>query len=201
MKIFFKLLLIGILMQCSFAYTMEPEAFKKERAEEHDLERFWLQVPGQYRVYLDMVGDLFHAGHINAIKHAIRAACMRFHCEPQDVYMIIGVNGDADCASYKRLPILNVDERCEEIAACRLVNQVIKNSPLVLTAEFLDQNHIDLVVHGDDFDPVKARLYYGVAMDRSIFQTIPYTKGISTSDIIRRILGRAEELSAQLATK
>lgn len=201
MKLFLKLLFVVVLAQCSFAYGMESEALKQERVERRSLERFWLQIPGQYRVYLDMVGDLFHAGHIKAIEHARRAACERFHCEPQDVYMIIGVNGDADCAGYKRLPILNVDERGAEIAACRSVDQVIKNSPLVLTAEFLDEHHIDLVVHGDDFDPVKARLYYGVAMDRDIFQTIPYTKGISTSDIIRRILARAEELSAQLASK
>lgn len=201
MKFFLKLLLIAIFSQCSFAYTMEAESFKKERAEAHAMERFWLQVPGVYRVYLDMIGDLFHAGHVKAIEHAIRAACERFHCEPQDVYMIVGVNSDEDCASYKRLPILNVDERCAEIAACRLVNHVIKNSPLVLTGAFLDEQYIDLVVHGDDFDAEKLRRFYGVAIDRGIFQTIPYTRGISTSDIIRRILGRAEELAAQLATK
>jgi len=135
------------------------------------------------RVYVDMVADLFHAGHINFIKQA-RAF---------GDYLIVGLNGDEDCTSYKRKPILTIDERIAIVSACRYVDEVIANAPLSVTAEYLDGHQIDVVVHGDDFDEETIRKYYGAAIDRGIFKTIPYTKGISTSEILRRILSRGSE--------
>lgn len=151
------------------------------------------QVPSKKirRVYIDMVGDLFHVGHINAIKKAREFGD----------YLIVGVCGDEACTNYKRLPILNLEERVAAIAACRYVDEVIPNAPVAVTAELLDKYKIDVVVHGDDFDQEKMRKYYGVAMDRGILKIVPYTQGVSTSDIIRRVLSRADELSAQLAKK
>lgn len=137
------------------------------------------------RVYIDMVGDLFHVGHINAIKNARQFGD----------YLIVGVCGDEECTSYKRRPILTLDERIEEIKACRYVDEVIPNAPVSVTKEFIEKYKIDIVVHGDDFDQEKMTRYYGAAMELEILQIVPYTKGISTSDIIRRILSRAEELA------
>lgn len=137
------------------------------------------------RVYIDMVGDLFHIGHINAIKNARQFGD----------YLIVGVCGDEECTSYKRRPIETLEERVEAIKACRYVDEVIPNAPVAVTKELIEKYKIDVVVHGDDFDEAKMRKYYGVAMDLGILQVVPYTKGISTSDIIRRILSRAEELA------
>ncbi len=150
----------------------------------------------KHRVYVDMVGDLFHIGHINAIKNAIKKACEVFTCSEQDICLIVGVCGDEECTSYKRKPILTTEERCAAIGACRYVDEVVPNAPVAVTAKFLDEQHIDMVAHGDDFDQEKMRKYYGAAIDRGILLVVPYTQGISTSDIIRRILSRAEELSA-----
>lgn len=140
------------------------------------------------RVYVDMVGDLFHFGHVNAFKKA-RAF---------GDYLIVGLCCDEDCASYKRRPIMTLEERVEAISACRYVDEVIPNAPLAVTAEFLDEHKIDIVVHGSDFSAETMEKYYKVAIERDILRIIPYDKRISTGDIIRRILKRRASLSPLL---
>lgn len=76
------------------------------------------------------------------------------------------------------------------ISACRYVDEVIIAPPLRPTKEWLKEHHIDLVIHGDDFS--KELLYdqYGSSLDLGIFRSVPYTPGISTSQIIQRITHR-----------
>jgi len=75
--------------------------------------------------------------------------------------------------------------------ACRYVDEVLYDDvPLVLTKEFLEKHKIDIVAHGDDFDKEKLTKYYGVPIELGIFRTIPYTTGISTTDILNRIKER-----------
>jgi len=55
---------------------------------------------------------------------------------------------------------------------------------------FLNEHKIDVVAHGSDFDQEKVNKYYGAALKRGIFKTVPYTPGVSTTEIINRILER-----------
>lgn len=138
------------------------------------------------RVYADISGDMLHAGHMEFFKQA-RALGDE---------LVIGVLSDEDIASYKRLPILTLQERATMVRACRYVDEVIEGPPLCASREFLIKHRIDFVVHGDDFDPKSplAKSQYGPAMEMGIFVQVPYTAGISTTDIIHRILARADEL-------
>lgn len=61
------------------------------------------------RIYIDMVGDLFHYGHVNALKQ----------CKDEGDYLIVGVHSDKTVESYKRTPILNMDERIGVIESCK----------------------------------------------------------------------------------
>jgi len=135
------------------------------------------------RVYVDMVADLFHAGHVNFLKQA--------HAHGD--YLIVGLHSDEVCTDYKRKPILTLEERIASVSACRYVDEVISHAPLVVTDEYLDKHKIDVVIHGDDFDEEIIRRFYGAPIDRGIFKTVPYTEGISTSEILRRILSRKSE--------
>lgn len=132
------------------------------------------------RVYVDMIADLFHAGHIEFFKKALK------HGD----YLIVGLIGDEVATGYKRLPILTLSERMAAVSACRYVDEVIGDAPLYLTDEFLDEHKIDVVIHGDDYDQETIEAFYGPALKRGIFKTVPYTPGISTSEIIRRIVSR-----------
>ena len=92
----------------------------------------------------------------------------------------------------------NEAERAKAAAACRYADEVVENCPFVLTNEFLDTYRIDLVVHGDDHSSESAKKYYSVALDRGIYRTVPYTAGVSTSELIQRIVDRGADAAKRL---
>lgn len=132
------------------------------------------------RVYADIVGDLLHAGHIEFFKKA----------RAYGDYLIVGVLSDEDVASYKRKPILSLEERAAAVEACKYVDEVFIAPPLRTTEEWLKKHKIDAVVHGDDFEEELLVDQYGASIRMGIFKIVPYTKGISTTEIIERIRER-----------
>jgi len=131
-----------------------------------------------------MVADLFHYGHVEFLKKA-RAL---------GDYLLVGIHADDILVSYKRRPILTIEERMACVAGCHYVDEVLPNAPLIVDSTWIEKHDIHLVVHGDDFSQAKQRYHYKVPMDMGIFRTVPYTRGISASEIIRRIIGRQSEL-------
>ena len=128
------------------------------------------------RVYIDMVGDLFHVGHLNIIKNAKKLGD----------YLIVGVHNDKDVASYKRIPFINEKDRYAIVEACKYVDKIIKGSPLYITHQFLKDNKIDLVVHGSDKSPHFAK-QYAIPISEGMMKYLPYTEGISTTHLINKI--------------
>lgn len=144
---------------------------------------FTVGLQAQTRVYVDIVGDLFHAGHVEFFKKA----------KGFGDYLIVGILADEVVEEYKREPILTLDERVKVIQACRLVDEVIIAPPLRLTDEMIRDLKIDFVVHGDDFNKDLLEDQYGAALKAGIFRTVPYTPGVSTTAIIRRIIDRHQQ--------
>jgi cytidyltransferase-like protein len=133
------------------------------------------------RVYVDMVGDLFHAGHV---------ALLRAARELGD-YLVVGVLSDETAAAYKRRPIMTLTERVAVIEACRYVDEVIPDAPDQLTAAFLDERKLALVVHGDDLDAGAAADVYGPAVETGRLRLVPRSGAISTTDLIARVRSRS----------
>ena len=128
------------------------------------------------KIYVDIVGDLFHLGHVNLFKKA-RAL---------GDYLIVGMHADKDVEFYKRKPVLSLKERSEVIKSCRYVDEVVESAPLVITNNFINKYDISYVVHGDDVsDEVKRQ--HKIPYDLGMVKYVPYTEGISTTDIIQRI--------------
>ena len=132
------------------------------------------------RVYVDMVADLFHYGHVAFLKKA-RAL---------GDYLLVGIHADDALVSYKRRPILTMEERVASVAGCRYVDEVLPNAPLIIDRGWVEKHNIHLVVHGDDFSQEELEYYYKVPVEMGILRTVPYTHGISTTEIIRRITER-----------
>lgn len=131
------------------------------------------------RVFVDVTGDLFHFGHVEFFKRAKSLG-------GPDAKLIVGVHDDEACEKYKRKPIMTHDERCRSVKTCSLVDEVIENSPIGITRDFIQKHSIDLVVHGDDIcDSLLGQ--YAVPMELGIMEFVGYTPGISTSEIISRI--------------
>ncbi len=134
------------------------------------------------RVYVDMVADLFHYGHVNFLRLA------REHGD----YLLVGVHADEMVMSYKRRPILSMDERVASVQRCRYVDEVVSNAPLTINRAWIEQHDIDLIVHGDDLSSEMEKLWYKTPIEMGIYRSVSYTRGISTTEIIARI--RAAEV-------
>ena len=93
-------------------------------------------------VYVDLVGDLFHAGHVELLR-AARSRGDR---------LVVGVLGADDVAEYKRRPVMTLDERVAVVASCRYVDEVVAPAPMRLDDDFIESHAITVVVHGDDPD-------------------------------------------------
>lgn len=134
------------------------------------------------RVYMDGVFDLFHRGHLEAIKKVRNDAGI-------DGTVIIGVVSDMDANSYKRWPIIKEDDRVEIVSNIKDVDEVIFPCPMSVTKEFIDKHQIDLVVHGfaDDNDFNNQKEFFKEIIDLGKFKVQEYYKGSSTTEIIKKI--------------
>ena len=134
------------------------------------------------RVYIDGVFDLFHRGHLESLIKS-----KNVYNDPENTILIVGVVSDKDCQSYKRLPIINEEDRVELVKNIKTVDEVIFPCPLIVTMDFIKQHNIDLVVHGfsNDSDREKQKPFFENI--KSHFKEIEYYSKISTTDIIKSI--------------
>ena len=109
------------------------------------------------RVYIDGVFDLFHRGHLESLIKS-----KNVYNDPENTILVVGVVSDKDCQSYKRLPIINEDDRVELVKNMKTVDEVIFPCPLVVTMDFIKEHNIDLVVHGfsNDSDREKQKPFF-----------------------------------------
>ncbi len=134
------------------------------------------------RVYVDMLADLFHYGHVNFLRQA------RKHGD----YLLVGVHADETVMSYKPRPIFSMEEHVASVEGCRYVDEVVSNAPLTIDRAWIEQHDIDLILHGDDLPSEMEELCYKTPIEMGIYRSVAYTPGISTTEIIARI--RAAEV-------
>jgi len=135
------------------------------------------------RIFMDGAFDLMHYGHMNAFRLGSELGTQ----------LVVGVNSSETIAECKGFaPIMNDQERCNAVTHCRFVDETIERSPYVMTQEYLEwvikEYSIDFVVHGDDPCLVDGEDVYGPVKAMGKFKSIPRTEGISTTDLVGRIL-------------
>lgn len=139
-------------------------------------------------VYTGGTFDLLHPGHINFLYHCKKIAgdCGR---------VIVSLNTDEFIESYKRKkPVMSFDERKAVLLGLRWVDQVIPNVGGADSKPAIEQVTPDFVVIGDDWakKDYYAQMQFSQAWldDNDItLLYVPYTQGISTTEIKRRIAG------------
>lgn len=138
---------------------------------------------GMVRVYVDGVFDVFHYGHAEMLERVRK----RFGSEAT---ILVGVNNDEDCKKYKGKPIMNQDERCRSVSACKWVDEVLSDAPWIITQEYLDKHKIDMVCHDETPYPTKygTKDVYEYVKSIGKFTHISRTENISTSNILHRVL-------------
>lgn len=137
-------------------------------------------------VYVGGTFDMFHYGHMSFLRE-----CQKYGP------VIVSLNTDEFAARYKRKPIMTIGERMEALNGCKYVDDVCINvgdENSGKTIDLISDRQIAYIAHGDDWFGPDLLDQLGVddqwLSDRAIKMLyVPYTKGISTSDIIGRING------------
>jgi choline-phosphate cytidylyltransferase len=145
------------------------------------------------RIYADGVFDLFHIGHAKMLEQAKKAF--------PDVYLIVGVCRDDDVHSQKGITVMTHAERCEAVRHCKWVDEVWEDAPWIIDAAFLNRLAIDYVAHDADYYATPIGDAYRVPKELGKFWATQRTPGISTTELIDRILTHADEYGARNANK
>lgn len=133
------------------------------------------------RIYADGVFDLFHLGHMRQLEQAKKSF--------PNVELVCGVPADTETQARKGLTVLSDKQRVETLKHCRWVDEVIPNAPWCVTTEFLLEHRIDYVAHDDlPYASAGSDDIYKPIKENGMFLTTQRTEGISTSDIITKII-------------
>ena len=133
------------------------------------------------RIYADGVFDMYHIGHARVLKQAKELYPF--------VHLIAGVSGDRDTIQKKGKIVMNQKERCDILEHCKWVDEIICPCPWVLTLDFVNEKNIDFVAHDDaPYVSAGSQDIYAEIKAAGKFAATKRTEGISTSDIILRII-------------
>jgi glycerol-3-phosphate cytidylyltransferase len=134
------------------------------------------------KVYTGGTFDLFHSGHVSFLKRCSQIGSVT-----------VALNTDEFITKYKgKPPVVSYSEREAVLMACRYVDAVVPNTGGKDSTIAIEAVDPDIIIVGSDW----ARKDYHAQMgfdqdwldDRFIgLAYIPYTKGISTTDLKKRI--------------
>lgn len=137
----------------------------------------------KYKIgYTDGVYDLFHVGHLNMIETA------KSQCEQ----LIVGVHGDDVVEEYKHhRPIINENDRKRIIESIKGVDRVVINR-FRDKMKLWEMYHFDVIFIGDDWKGTERWIRFEKELKAINVDVVyvPYTKGISTTEIKQMILDR-----------
>jgi glycerol-3-phosphate cytidylyltransferase len=128
--------------------------------------------------YVPGAWDLLHRGHLALLQRA-RAQC---------ITLVVGVVSDDGVAAYKRRPIQDEATRLEIVRQLRLVDHVVLQ-PTTDPTPVLDAIRPDALFHGDDWDKLREG-HETLDLLGIDYVSLPYTRGISTTDMIAAIVER-----------
>ncbi|KAF8472144.1 hypothetical protein BDZ91DRAFT_717322 [Kalaharituber pfeilii] len=131
------------------------------------------------RIWIDGCFDFAHHGHAGAILQAKQLG----------KYLVVGVHSDEDIFENKGPTVMTLKERIAAVQACKWTNLPVPNAPYVTEPEWLDLYGCKYVVHGDDITTDSSgEDCYRLVKSQGRFKIVARTPGISTTDLVGRML-------------
>jgi glycerol-3-phosphate cytidylyltransferase len=140
-------------------------------------------------VYTGGSFDLFHRGHAEFLKRCAEIA-------GQDGKVVVSLNTDEFILAYKgKGLVINYDDRKSVLLACRYVHSVVPNVGGADSRIAIELVKPDIIVVGSDW--ARRDYYAQMGFDQDWLDErgiglayIPYTQGISSTDIKARLAKR-----------
>ena len=131
------------------------------------------------RIFTNGVFDCFHYGHAKVLEQ-----CKKMF---PYVYLIVGICSDSDVIKEKGRPIMTVRERAECVKHCKWADEVIPNCPWIITLDYIGK--LNCKYFAQELSPYNdIPDVYKPFKKVNRFLATQRTEGISTTDIINRIL-------------
>ena len=129
--------------------------------------------------YMDGTVDLLHVGHLNMIETAKK------YCD----YLIVAVHGDEVVKERKPAPVIGEKDRRRIVAAVKGVDQA-EITRFRDKRRLWDLYHFDVIFIGDDYKGTERWNRFEEELKEVGADVIyvPYTQGISTTQIRRRVM-------------
>lgn len=125
------------------------------------------------------VYDMTHVGHFNSIRQARKMVDR----------LIVLVNGDESTEKMKSPLVFNEQERLMMVKACKWTDEAHVFPEYIVPNDILEQFGADVLLHGDDIIVDKnGNNIYDHWIKKGQFKVFRRTHGISTSDIVERVL-------------
>ncbi|CAE7528250.1 pctA [Symbiodinium natans] len=139
------------------------------------------------RIFLNGCFDLMHVGHFNALRQAKR---LFFQQGYKKVVLVAGIHSDDAIARHKGPPMMSDDERIAVLEATKWVDEFVTHLPYVsMSAQLADALRVKWICHGDDMPICEGGGgMYSDAVEKGRFQLLKRTEGISTTQIIQRLI-------------
>ncbi|MCM1154914.1 MAG: adenylyltransferase/cytidyltransferase family protein [Roseburia sp.] len=135
----------------------------------------------KYRTgYTDGTFDMFHVGHLNIIEAAKK------QCD----YLIVAVHGDEVVKECKPAPVIGEEDRRRIVAAIKGVDQA-EITRFRDKRKLWDLYHFDVIFIGDDYKGTERWNRFEEELNAVGVDVVyvPYTHGISSTEIRRRVSG------------
>lgn len=143
------------------------------------------------RIYADGVYDVFHFGHARQLQQAKQAF--------PNTHLIVGVSGQFETEALKGKTLMTEAERVSAVQSCKWVDEVLCPCPWVIKKEFITNLALDYIAH-DAIPYVSSgsQDIYSEVKKMGKFYETKRTEGVSTSDLIVRIIKNREKFYERL---
>jgi len=152
---------------------------------------------GMKVIYVDGAWDMFHCGHVEFLKEALK----------RGDYLIVGIHGDSVVNKRRggNLPLMNLHERVLSVLGCKYINDVLIDAPLEISPDMIASLKITEVVHGTESDDISGETSLGYRYrypkEMGILASIKSPSTFTLGNIVSRIQNKQTELQAKIERK